>query len=188
MTRWALPFITVCVFWASACWSDSSFPDRYDPTIQQAAEQYLPGYDWRLWKAQLFQESRLDPSAVSPVGAQGVAQFMPATWQEVARELDLGHVSPLMARPAILAGAYYQGKQIAFWSAPRPAADRYSLAAASYNAGAGNILQAQRRCDGANRYRLVIKCLPSVTGHHARETTTYVRRIWGYWTQMVVGP
>lgn len=148
---------------------------------------YLPGYDWRLWKAQLYQESLLKPDAVSPVGARGVAQFMPATWAEVSRALNLGNVSPHMARPAILAGAYYQGRQIGIWKAPRPAADRYSLAAASYNAGAGNVIKAQRVCGGVNGYSAIIQCLPKVTGHHAKETTTYVDRIWSYWKQMLLG-
>lgn len=164
-----------------------SFPDRYDRDIQQAAKRYLPGYDWRLWKAQLYQESLLNPEAVSPVGARGVAQFMPATWLEVSRQLGIEGVSPHMAGPAIEAGAFYQGRQVRMWSAPRPESDRYSLAAASYNAGAGNILKAQRACGGVNGYSAIIACLPRVTGEHSEETKTYVQRIWLYWTQMLLG-
>jgi len=51
----------------------------YDKLIQQATEQYFPEADWRLIKAQLYQESRLNPQARSPAGALGIAQFMPAT-------------------------------------------------------------------------------------------------------------
>lgn len=179
--------IWACVTWAPACWSASSFPDRYDDRIEAAAEQYLPGVDWRLLKAQYFQESRLDPEAVSPVGAAGVAQFMPGTWQQISRELGLGQVSPHLAGPAIKAGAYYMGKLRKQWSAPRPQADRLSLAMASYNAGLGNLLKAQRVAGGANRYAPIIDALPKVTGHHAQETTTYVDRIWNYWTRMLLG-
>lgn len=161
--------------------------DRYDADIREAAERYMPAVDWRLWKAQLFQESRLDPQAVSPVGARGLAQFMPATWEQVARELGYGHVSPHAARPAIIAGAYYMGKLRSQWSAPRPEADRHSLAAASYNAGFGNVLAAQRRCDDATLYRQIIACLPDVTGRHARETKTYVARIWRWWRELLLG-
>lgn len=171
----------------SACCSAWSFPDRYDDDIKRAAKLYLPGYDWRLWKAQLYQESRLDPDAVSPVGAAGLAQFMPATWQEVASQLSLGSTSPHAAKPAILAGAYYQGRMIATWKAPRPPPDRYSLAAASYNAGAGNLIRAQRLCGGLNGYAEIINCLPEVTGHHSKETITYVERIWKYWSMMLLG-
>ncbi len=164
-----------------------SFPDQYDADIEKAASRYLPGYDWRLWKAQLYQESLLNPDAVSHVGARGLAQFMPGTWAEVSQQLGYQGLSPHMAEPAIMAGAYYMARQLSIWKAPRPAADRYSLAAASYNAGAGNLIKAQRACGGANGYGDIIQCLPDVTGEHADETTTYVQRIWQYWTQMLLG-
>jgi len=143
--------------------------------------------DWRLLKAQYYQESRLNPAAVSPVGAAGVAQFMPGTWQDVSRELGYDGLHPHMAEPAILAGAYYMAKLRIFWSAPRPEADRYSLALASYNAGAGHLVKAQRLCGGVNLYQKIAHCLPDVTGRHSRETITYVKRIWKYWMQMLVG-
>jgi membrane-bound lytic murein transglycosylase F len=161
-------------------------PDRYDLQIRQAAKRYLPGYDWRLWKAQLYQESLLQPDAVSPVGARGLAQFMPGTWAEVAQQLGYQGISPHAAGPAITAGAFYQGRMISIWKAPRPAADRYSLAAASYNAGAGNIIKAQKAAVGAVGYDEIIAALPQVTGHHAKETTTYVQRIWGYFKQQLL--
>ena len=172
--------------WAPASWSDSFFPDRYDHQIERAADQFLPGVDWRLLKAQYFQESRLDPSAVSPAGAAGVAQFMPGTWREISRQLGYDQVTRFMAGPAIQAGAYYMARLRSMWSAPRPEADRYSLALASYNAGLGNVLQAQKLAGGVSGYAAIIKRLPRVTGDAAGETITYVTRIWGYWTRMVL--
>lgn len=164
----------------------SEFPDRYDAQIEQASERYMPGVDWRLLKAQYYQESLLDPSAVSPVGAAGIAQFMPGTWTDVSRALGYENISPHMAGPAIEAGAYYMGKLRLSWKSPRPEADRHSLAMASYNAGFGNLLQAQRLASGANLYAPIIEKLPEVTGHYSRETITYVKRIWGYWTHMLL--
>lgn len=38
--------------------------------------------------AQVTQESGWDPKAQSPAGAQGISQFMPATWQEWGRDGD----------------------------------------------------------------------------------------------------
>jgi len=163
------------------CYSDSLYSDRYDDQIKSAVYRYLRHYDWRLFKAQLYQESLLESDAVSPVGARGLAQFMPATWAEVTQQLGLGLVSAHAAKPAIIAGAYYQGRMIGIWRSPRPNADRYSLGAASYNAGAGNIIKAQRLCGGALRYKEIIECLPRVTGRHANETKTYVERIWQYY-------
>lgn len=140
--------------------------------------RYWPaGTNWRLWKAQLYQESRLDPSAVSPVGAAGLAQFMPATWADVCRRLGFNGASPHETRYAILAGAYYMRTLHDGWSSRRPVKDRWQLAQASYNAGMGSILKAQRLCGNPSLYPDIIRCLPSVTGHYSRETITYVERI-----------
>jgi len=175
-------------FWPLASFSASPCPDRYQDTIEEAAGRFLPGVDWRLWKAQLCAESRLEPDAVSPVGAQGIAQFMPATWREIAPAAGVGAASARQVRPAALAGAYYMARLRRGWSSPRPEADRHSLAMASYNAGFGHLLTAQRRCGGSVLYAEIITCLPEVTGEHSRETIGYVRRIWRLYTVEVVGP
>lgn len=150
-------------------------------------KRYWPGFPVPLyWKAQLYQESRLDPSAVSPVGAAGLAQFMPGTWQDVIKRLGYPKgVSPHEAKFAIEAGAYYMATLRRSWSAKRPELDRHELAQASYNAGLGNILKAQKLCGGARHYPDIITCLPKVTGKdNARETSTYVERI-RKWFQML---
>lgn len=63
------------------------------------------------------------------------------------------------------------------WSSPRPNIDRLELAQASYNAGAGNIIKAQKECGGKVLYEDIIECLPQVTGHHSKETITYIKMI-----------
>lgn len=148
---------------------------------------YLPAIDWRLFKAQLYQESRLNSKAISPVGAQGLGQIMPNTWSDISRQLKLDKHLVFDPRVNIQASAFYMAKMRNFWITPRPAADKHSLALASYNAGAGNILKAQKQCHHPRLYQPIIKCLPQVTGHHAKETTTYVKRIWRYWISMLVG-
>lgn len=129
------------------------------------------------WKAQLCQESGLDPKAVSPVGAKGLAQFMPGTWREVAAELGLGTRTAFDPSSAIDAGAYYMGKMRRFpdwrwWQDP----ERHRMSQAGYNAGPGNVRKALRLCPGQS-WSVVARCLPDVTGRHARETITYVDRI-----------
>lgn len=163
-------------------------PTQYDELIRAAVAQHLPDHDWRLLKAQYLAESRLDPNAVSPVGAQGIAQFMPGTWADVAHELGYpADITPFDPEAAIPAGAYYMAKLLNSWSAPRPDIDRYCLALASYNAGFGNLLKAQKAAGGANDYASIIRALPQITGHHAAETTAYVKRILNYFNQMVTG-
>lgn len=161
----------------------AELPARYDLHIFKAARLYLPAVDWRLYKAQLWQESRLDPDAVSPVGARGLAQFMPATWDEVVRDLGLGQAGPHEA-VAIDAGAYYMAKLRRIWGTPRPERDRHSLALASYNAGAGNLIKAQRLCGMAVRFDDIIRCLPQVTGRHAAETQHYVPAIYRHFERI----
>lgn len=182
-------FLAVCILAASilgcAPAAAQTFTSAYDAPIKRSVERWWPDYPfWKAWKAQLYQESLLKPDAVSPVGAMGLAQFMPGTWREVSRKLGVQGLSPHMVEPAIEAGAYYMASLRRQWSAPRPQDDRLRLAQASYNAGLGNILAAQRKCGGPPLYADIIACLPAITGRHSRETTTYVDRIRRWWLLM----
>ena len=184
-----LRFLGLCILLASilGCPASASplIPDRYDREIKSASETWMPGLPWTLYKSQLYQESLLKPDAVSHVGARGLAQFMPATWREVAAALRYGaDVSPHMVEPAITAGAYYMHRQRYAWRTVGDF-DRHRLAAASYNAGLGNIRKAQRRA-GTTDWTSVAAALPAITGRHALETQTYVTRIWRWFTVLVV--
>lgn len=55
---------------------------------------------------------------------------------------------------------------------------------ASYNAGAGNIIRAQRACNGARSWIQIRVCLPQITGHHSNETIQYVDLIHRWKVQM----
>lgn len=165
---------------APASSSASSFPSRYDRDIRKAVKQWLPGLDWVLLKAQYWQESRLDPKAVSPVGAAGIAQIMPGTWEEIRKAMKWGGISPHDAKFAVEAGAYYMRKMRKGWSSPRPEVDRHNLALASYNAGFGNVVKAQKKCGMAAKYAGIARCLPKVTGRHSKETLDYVVKIRKY--------
>lgn len=168
----------VCGLLPSLSWSATPFSDRYDREITAAVAQWWPsGPGWLWWKAQLYQESRLNPAAVSPVGAAGLAQFMPGTWREVAREMRLPPGASPNQAIAISAGAYYMAKLAAGWKAERSVMERHILAQAAYNAGLGNILAAQKRCGNARNWPEIAPCLPLITGRHAAETTGYVQQI-----------
>ncbi len=112
---------------------------------------------------------------------------MPATWREIAGELDL-RASP-HDDIAIDAGAYYMAKLRRTWRRDRAPRERQELAQASYNAGVGNILTAQRYCGGARLWPAVRECLPRVTGaRNAGETTAYVENIERWWRAMELTP
>ena len=125
----------------------------------------------------IWRESLFEPDAVSPKGAQGIAQFMPATWADITRQLGYGAINRHEAKYAIEAGAYYMAQLRRQWRAI-DFPDRQRLGQASYNAGAGNIRKAQRLCGDPLSYSQIIACLPAVTGPaNARQTTEYVSRI-----------
>jgi soluble lytic murein transglycosylase-like protein len=165
-----------------------SFPDEWDADFKLATEVFLPiGTDWRLLKAQCYQESKLHPLAVSPVGAFGLCQFMPGTAREVSRKLGVSADQFWLPAVSIRAAGYYMGKLIYSWKAERPPLDRHKLALASYNAGIGHILKAQKLCDNARLYDdIVPPCLPRVTGRHSAETIGYARNIVDRWYPMML--
>jgi len=98
---------------------------RYAPIIERAASTY--GLDPKLITAVVQTESNFNTQAVSPVGAQGLMQLMPAT------AADLGVSDAFDPEQNIQAGSQYL-KQLM---------DRYhgdtKLTLAAYNWGMGNI-------------------------------------------------
>lgn len=165
-----------------------SFQDKWDAEFKSATLRYLPpGTDWRLLKAQCFQESRLNPLARSPVGAYGLCQFMPGTARDVGPHIGAAPDAFWLPEVSILGAGYYMGKLSNSWKAARPPFDRHKLALASYNAGIGHILKSQRLCDNARLYDdIVPPCLPKVTGFHSKETIDYTRLIVDRWYPMML--
>jgi len=180
-----LALIWVLVLSPSVSYSQS-FSSEYDLDFIKWSGYYMPGHDYRVLKAQCIAESNLDPLAISHVGAMGICQFMPATWDETEQALKITG-DPFNPSVNIQLSSYYMQKQLRFWTSPRPSFDRKSLALASYNAGAGHLAKAQRKCNMVVLYSEIIKCLPDVTGRHSKETIQYVERIWGYYINMVLG-
>jgi hypothetical protein len=99
----------------------SSSVNKICRTIEAAAkENSLPV---RFFTRLIWQESRFDPSQVSPAGAQGIAQFMPPT------AASRGLVDPFDPVTALQESASYLGEL-------RNTFGNLGLAAAAYNAGA----------------------------------------------------
>ena len=147
----------------------------FDALFERSAMRWMPATDWRWLKAQCYQESKYDPRAVSSAGARGICQFMPGTWAEAERALGVRNV--YSATENSWAAGWYMRRMMAIWTSKRTDYQRLQLAQASYNAGAGHIIEAQRRCDDARAWPSISRCLPDVTGRHAAETIQYVQRI-----------
>jgi cell wall-associated NlpC family hydrolase len=110
-----------------------------ESSIQAAGSQFVTE---SVLAAQLFQESHFNTAAVSPVGAQGIAQFMPATWTTWGRdENGDGKADPFDMQDAIPAAARFDA-HLADMVASVPG-DRTELMLAAYNAGPGAVLQYQ---------------------------------------------
>lgn len=92
-----------------------------------------------LLAAQLQQESGFNPQARSPVGAQGIAQFLPGTWSAYGGDADGdGRADPYNPADAIPAAARYDCA-VAAAVAHLPG-DPRRLMLAAYNAGPGAVL------------------------------------------------
>ncbi len=155
--------------------------DRYDATFRKASKRsFGPAFDWRLFKAQGMAESNLDPTARSRVGARGLMQLMPSTYREIASEnADLA----LIDNPElnIEAGIAYDRRLWLRWANDSVADDRRQFMFASYNAGRGTLLNAQRRARerrlDPRRWRNIERIAASVPRWRHAETLDYVGKI-----------
>lgn len=135
--------------------------------------------DWLLMAAQGYQESQLNQSARSPVGAIGVMQVMPAT----GKDMNVGDITETEAN--INAGVKYMRFMIDqfFDKEPMTKLDKALFAFAAYNAGPGRVQQLRKE---AARRGLD----PNVWFHNVeyvaadkigQETVTYVANIYKYY-------
>jgi len=102
----------------------------YSQLAAQYARQY--GLDPEIFVRQMVQESGLNPDAVSPAGAVGIAQIMPATARDPGygvRPID----DPRDPEEGLRFGAEYMRAMLDRYNGD------YKLALAAYNAGAGAV-------------------------------------------------
>lgn len=145
--------------------------DDFDRYFKKYTKRYFgPYFDWRWFKSQGIAESNLKIKAESHVGAQGIMQLMPATYEEIKDDnpLFLGITEP---KWNIAAGIYYDRQLYRKWRKPLPSEERLFLAFASYNAGYGRVLKAVKRTK-VKEYTWV-----KVKKHLPSETKGYVSRI-----------
>ncbi|SPT53480.1 Murein hydrolase activator NlpD precursor [Actinomyces bovis] len=122
----------------------SKVPEAYRALIERAAT-VCPEITAPLLASQLAQESGFNPNATSPVGAQGIAQFMPGTWATAGRDGDGDGIADVWnPADAIWSQAHYMCNNVAslkgLAGAGRVSGDLIDLALAAYNAGLGNVI------------------------------------------------
>ncbi|HEX3886476.1 MAG TPA: lytic transglycosylase domain-containing protein [Phenylobacterium sp.] len=130
--------------------------------------------DKALVYAMVRQESRFNPQAVSPVGATGLMQVMPASAALAAGDDKLKSDPSPLFDPAFNLRV---GQDYFTWLLEKGVGHNLIRAVAAYNAGPGPVLHtAQALGDDADAL-LLMECLP------AQETRAYVQRVLaGYWT------
>jgi membrane-bound lytic murein transglycosylase MltF len=140
--------------------------------------------DWMLMAAQGYQESRLDHSARSHVGAIGVMQVMPAT----GKELKVGDIHQL--EPNIHAGVKYIRQLMDRYYADTAIDDlnKVLFAFAAYNAGPGAMrrLRAQAAARGLNPNVWFDNVERIAAERIGRETVTYVSNIYKYYVSYLL--
>ncbi len=145
--------------------------------FRKYGEQYR--INWLLMAAQGYQESQLDQTRRSGVGAIGVMQLMPAT----GRQMQVGDISQLDANihagvkyVRFMVDTYYKDDQM-------DPINKMLFAFASYNAG-------PERIRGLRKEASALKLDPNVwfdnvervaANHIGRETVQYVSNIYKYY-------
>ena len=155
---------------------------KFDSHFSKYSKRYFgPGFDWHYFKAQAIAESRLDANAKSKVGALGIMQIMPKTFDEIKKQHPDIAGSRIHPKWNIAAGIRYNRQIWKKWSPKRTIKDKINFMFASYNTGRGNIIKAQKIAIkqglDPDQWKSIEKTLAKVTGKHSRETLYYVVKI-----------
>ena len=109
----------------------------YDAHFRRHADD-LP-WDWELLAAIAYRESRFDSTVTSRMGATGIMQLMPRTAARLGVDTALG------MQDQVRAATRYLNKLDTMWMRAVPDREqRLRFVLASYNAGPGHIIDAQR--------------------------------------------
>jgi membrane-bound lytic murein transglycosylase F len=161
----------------------------YDAIFKKESDKY--GIDWRLPASIAYHESRFNPKALGFGGSYGIMQFMPGTGPKYG-------VYPNSSPEVQIAGGLKKlSKDYASWSEIPDPVQRYKFTLATYNAGKGHVVDAQRLAkkkgldpliwdDHVEKMMLNLgkqeyyrDPVVSNGAHHGTLTHRYVREIYG---------
>ncbi len=151
---------------------DDQWTTRFDDHFRKYSKRFFSvAFDWRWFKAQGITESGLRADATSWVGARGIMQIMPATFEEIAELSSLPISDTEDPAQNIAAGVFYDRRLYDLWDDVPDRRQRLAFAFASYNGGRSRTLRAQDRCPS--------ECAqwPNVQAYVPEETRNYVMKI-----------
>src|SRR5215831_2691930 len=119
---------------------------KYDDDFKKYTARYFgDSADWRVFKAQGIVESGLRPTVVSPVGARGLMQIMPATYADIKKRNKDAKLKDIDDPESnIAAGIWYARQDYTYWVRQSEDKHRNQFMFGSYNAGRGTIMRAQK--------------------------------------------
>ena len=170
--------------------SQTIFTENYDEYFKKYSKRYFgPTFDWKIFKAQAFAESNLDPSATSWVGAKGLMQLMPETYREVQLKNpefeDIGD-----PRWNIAAGIFYNKRLYKQLNDKLNERDKFNFVFGSYNAGLGTIRRAEKIAFennlDLNKWESIELIASKVPKWRHEETLGYVKKIDKYYTKLKI--
>ncbi len=157
------------------------FPTQYDDHFRKYTKRFFGvAFDWRVFKAQALAESNLTPDASSHVGAFGLMQLMPSTFQEIqTKNPEFDRIDDPQWN--IAAGIFYNRKLWMRFNDQENSGERLHFTFGSYNAGPTRILKAQSVADrdslDSHIWESVAAVAPKIPNWRYRETLGYVRKI-----------
>ena len=145
--------------------SSIDVPSEYEDLVEEAAEEAEFSPD--VIAAQIEQESGWDENAESPVGARGIAQFMPETWEEYG---DGGDITD--PDDAIPAQGRYMGELREMMEDHADDEDELlDMSLAAYNAGPGALEDYDHNLeDMLADYSETSDYIPSIRAHVSEDT------------------
>jgi membrane-bound lytic murein transglycosylase MltF len=153
--------------------------ERVAGLFQKYSETY--GFDWLMVAAQAYQESGLDHTRKSHVGAVGIMQIMPRT----AADKNVGIPDIRSLENNIHAGTKYLAflRDRYFSSAELGPKEKHFFSMAAYNAGPARVRQFRKRAESMGLdpnkwFRNVERAALEIVG---QETVRYVANIYKYY-------
>lgn len=169
-------------------------PQPKDPVSREAMKWRLTvirevRYWWGMaeprdtFAGQLHQESAWNEGAVSPVGAGGLGQVMPATaaWMGKLWPKDLQPVDVMDGHWSIRACVKYDHWLWDRFSSAASREDRWGLSLAAYNGGIGSIQKEARLAPDPPRWYGSVENVCLRRASACAESRGYVRNIWFRW-------